>query len=113
MSNTPPSTQAIIDIGSNSVRLVVYDGPARAPSVLFNEKVSAGLGRGLGDGAALDRGAVAQALRALKRFRVVAQAMGVDEIRKKTFNRLGLEGVQSALWLPQEGRCHPWSSIFR
>ena len=74
-------TQAIIDIGSNSVRLVVYDGPARAPSVLFNEKVSAGLGRGLGDGAALDRGAVAQALRALKRFRVVAQAMGVDEIR--------------------------------
>ena len=81
MSDTPPSTQAIIDIGSNSVRLVVYDGPARAPSVLFNEKVSAGLGRGLGDGAALDRGAVAQALRALKRFRVVAQAMGVDEIR--------------------------------
>lgn len=74
-------TQGIIDIGSNSVRLVVYDGPARAPSVLFNEKVSAGLGRGLGDGAALDRGAVAQALRALKRFNVVARAMGVEDVR--------------------------------
>ncbi len=74
-------TQAIIDIGSNSVRLVVYDGPARAPSVLFNEKVSAGLGRGLGDGAALNRGAVRQALRALRRFRIVAQAMGVERVR--------------------------------
>ena len=74
-------THAIIDIGSNSVRLVVYDGPARAPSVLFNEKVSAGLGRGLGEGTALNRNAVAQALRALKRFRVVARAMGVEGVR--------------------------------
>ncbi len=74
-------TQAIIDIGSNSVRLVVYNGPARAPSVLFNEKVSAGLGRGLGNGAALNRGAVREALRALKRFRLVANAMGVERIR--------------------------------
>jgi exopolyphosphatase/guanosine-5'-triphosphate,3'-diphosphate pyrophosphatase len=38
---------AIIDIGSNSVRLVVYQGPARLPATLFNEKVMAGLGRGL------------------------------------------------------------------
>ncbi|HWU94930.1 MAG TPA: Ppx/GppA family phosphatase, partial [Sphingomonas sp.] len=38
---------AIIDIGSNSVRLVVYQGSARLPATLFNEKVMAGLGRGL------------------------------------------------------------------
>jgi exopolyphosphatase/guanosine-5'-triphosphate,3'-diphosphate pyrophosphatase len=74
-------TQAIIDIGSNSVRLVVYNGPARAPSVLFNEKVSAGLGKGLGDGAKLDPAAAAQALRALSRFREVARAMEVAGIR--------------------------------
>lgn len=73
--------QAIIDIGSNSVRLVVYDGPRRAPAVLFNEKVSAGLGRGLGDGASLDPKAADQALRALSRFRAVARAMGVESIR--------------------------------
>ncbi|MEP6785793.1 MAG: Ppx/GppA family phosphatase [Sphingomonadales bacterium] len=73
--------RAIIDIGSNSVRLVVFDGPPRAPSVLFNEKVSAGLGRGLGNGAALDKGAVKQALRALERFSALARAMGVTEIR--------------------------------
>ncbi len=75
------ATQAIIDIGSNSVRLVVYDGPARAPSVLFNEKVSAGLGKGLGDGAKLDRQATAQALRALARFRDVTRAMEVRHVR--------------------------------
>ena len=38
---------AIIDIGSNSVRLVVYDGPRRAPATVFNEKVAAGLGGNL------------------------------------------------------------------
>ncbi len=73
--------QAIIDIGSNSVRLVVYDGPPRAPAVLFNEKVSAGLGKGLGDGAALDAKAANQALRALARFDAVARAMGVARVR--------------------------------
>ncbi|WP_204316423.1 hypothetical protein, partial [Serratia marcescens] len=40
---------AIIDIGSNSVRLVVYQGSARLPATLFNEKVMAGLGRGLAE----------------------------------------------------------------
>ena len=73
--------RAIIDIGSNSVRLVVYDGPARAPATLFNEKVSAGLGKGLGDGAALDARAAEQALRALARFRAVTEAMGIARIR--------------------------------
>ena len=38
---------AIVDIGSNSVRLVVYSGATRAPSIIFNATVSAGLGRGL------------------------------------------------------------------
>ena len=38
---------AVVDIGSNSVRLVIYEGIARAPTVLFNEKMLAGLGRGL------------------------------------------------------------------
>ena len=73
--------QAIIDIGSNSVRLVVYNGPARAPSVLFNEKVSAGLGRGLGNGAKLDQKAVAQALRALDRFSAITRAMDLRSVR--------------------------------
>ncbi len=36
---------AVIDIGSNSVRLVVYEGRSRSPTPLFNEKAQCGLGR--------------------------------------------------------------------
>ena len=36
---------AVIDIGSNSVRLVVYEGLTRSPTELFNEKALCGLGR--------------------------------------------------------------------
>ena len=37
----------VIDIGSNSVRLVIYEGAVRAPTPLFNEKVLCGLGRSI------------------------------------------------------------------
>jgi exopolyphosphatase / guanosine-5'-triphosphate,3'-diphosphate pyrophosphatase len=76
-----PTSQAIIDIGSNSVRLVVYDGPARAPAVLFNEKVMAGLGASLEKGGMLDPAAVEIALRALARFKAVTDAMTVGRVR--------------------------------
>ena len=36
---------AVVDIGSNSVRLIVYEDAGRAPAPLFNEKVLCGLGR--------------------------------------------------------------------
>ena len=39
---------AVIDVGSNSVRLVVFDGIARSPAYFYNEKVLCGLGAGLG-----------------------------------------------------------------
>jgi exopolyphosphatase / guanosine-5'-triphosphate,3'-diphosphate pyrophosphatase len=72
---------AIIDIGSNSVRLVVYDGPARAPATIFNEKVMAGLGGNLENNGMLDPKAVAIALRGLARFKSVTSAMGITDIR--------------------------------
>ena len=37
----------IVDIGSNTIRLVVFEGPSRSPRYFYNEKVSCGLGRGL------------------------------------------------------------------
>lgn len=67
----------IIDIGSNSIRLVVYDGPHRIPSILFNEKVMAGLGKGLAATGQLDPQAVERAFVALERFRLVADKIGV------------------------------------
>jgi exopolyphosphatase/guanosine-5'-triphosphate,3'-diphosphate pyrophosphatase len=71
----------IIDIGSNSVRLVVYRGLTRTPAILFNEKVMAGLGRGLSAGGALSEEAMAVAITALARFAQLADAMAVDSLR--------------------------------
>ena len=72
---------AIIDIGSNSIRLVVYQGPARLPAILFNEKVLAGLGRSLAETGTIDASAMRMAERALHRFAGLAREMAVDEVR--------------------------------
>jgi exopolyphosphatase/guanosine-5'-triphosphate,3'-diphosphate pyrophosphatase len=72
---------AIIDIGSNSVRLVVYAGAARVPSVIFNEKVMAGLGRDMGPGRMLSEAAQDRALAALRRFRILTRQMRVGRTR--------------------------------
>lgn len=72
---------AVIDIGSNSVRLVVYEGPARAPAVIFNEKVAAGLGRGLAiDGRIADEDAE-RGLVALRRYALLARHMEVKDLQ--------------------------------
>jgi exopolyphosphatase/guanosine-5'-triphosphate,3'-diphosphate pyrophosphatase len=70
----------IIDIGSNSVRFVVYGGSERVPSMLFNEKVMAGLGRGLADNGRLDRQAMDMALEALARFRLLGKEMQLKKL---------------------------------
>lgn len=67
---------AVIDIGSNSVRLVVYEGVARSPTVLFNEKMMAGLGRGIVATGRLDKEAVIRAVEELRRFRALAFQAG-------------------------------------
>jgi exopolyphosphatase/guanosine-5'-triphosphate,3'-diphosphate pyrophosphatase len=72
---------AIIDIGSNSVRLVVYEGSARLPAILFNEKVMPGLGRALNETGAIDPSALAAARAALARFALLAREMQVSELR--------------------------------
>jgi len=59
---------AVIDVGSNSVRLVVFDGAARSPAYFYNEKVLAGLGAGLGETGYLSPDGRRRALAALRRF---------------------------------------------
>jgi exopolyphosphatase/guanosine-5'-triphosphate,3'-diphosphate pyrophosphatase len=71
----------IIDIGSNSVRLVIYESGGRAPATLFNEKIMAGLGEGLTRTGSLDRVASDRAVAALDRFRRLAIEMGVGRLR--------------------------------
>ncbi len=62
---------AVVDVGSNSVRLVVYRVDGRAIWTTYNEKVLAGLGRGLGRTGRLSPEGVEEALAALRRFRAV------------------------------------------
>lgn len=68
----------VIDIGSNSVRLVIYEGLTRAPTPIFNEKVLAGLGREVQSTGLLAPEAVTQALLALKRFRALCDTLKVE-----------------------------------
>lgn len=70
----------VIDIGSNSIRLVVFDRFARSPVAVFNEKVMCGLGRGIEETGRLDPDAMTRALDNLKRFTALAQAMGVTRL---------------------------------
>ena len=71
---------AVVDIGSNSVRLVVYEQLSRAPTALFNEKVLAGLGRGVGMTHRLSAESVATALAALRRFRRLCDQIEVESV---------------------------------
>jgi len=71
---------AVIDIGSNSLRLVVYDGVRRAARMLLNEKVLCGLGRGLGETGRLNPEGVELARVNLQRFVALARAIGVARL---------------------------------
>ncbi|PQA85459.1 Ppx/GppA family phosphatase [Hyphococcus luteus] len=68
--------RAVVDIGSNSVRLVVYEGPPRAPIPICNEKALCGLGRDMTEDGGLNPGAVSDALATLTRFRHVLDDLG-------------------------------------
>ena len=70
----------IIDIGSNSVRFVAYGGTERVPSVLFNEKLMAALGRGVARDGKLSEAAMGRTLEALARFRQLAKEMGLKRL---------------------------------
>jgi exopolyphosphatase/guanosine-5'-triphosphate,3'-diphosphate pyrophosphatase len=72
---------AIVDIGSNSVRLVVFSGAPRIPSIVFNEKVLAGLGQSISETGRLADEAEERALAALRRFRLLVDQMGVASTR--------------------------------
>lgn len=68
---------SIVDIGSNSVRLVVYEGARRAPTVVFNDKVLCGLGRGVATTGKMSEDAIKHALRTLARFKILNRHLGV------------------------------------
>ncbi len=108
----------VIDIGSNSVRMVVFDGAARSPSYFYNEKILCGLGLGLVNSGKLNPEGKLRAISAIERFVNIAEAMEVpqltliataavrsasdglifcDEIRKKTKKEVNIiDGLEEA-----------------
>ncbi len=79
MPFSPPKDQprpAVVDLGSNSVRLVVFDGHRRNPVAIFNEKAVLRLGRGMTATGKLNEDAVSQALTVMGRYVAIARAMG-------------------------------------
>jgi exopolyphosphatase / guanosine-5'-triphosphate,3'-diphosphate pyrophosphatase len=71
---------AVVDIGSNSVRLVVYDGLRRSPTPVFNEKILCGLGKGVAITGKLSEEGVVRALAALRRFRALTRQIGAKQV---------------------------------
>ncbi len=75
-----PRQVGLVDIGSNSVRFVVYDAVARAPMLKFNEKAMCGLGRGLKVDGNLGEAEMAATMKALTRYFGLARAMGLEAL---------------------------------
>ena len=71
---------AIIDLGSNSVRLVVYERLSRSATPLFNEKELCGLARGVATRGRLEPEAIASALTAVRRFVALTTQMRVGAL---------------------------------
>ncbi|MDE1467584.1 Ppx/GppA phosphatase family protein [Aurantiacibacter sp. D1-12] len=72
--------RAVIDIGSNTVRMVVFSGPKRAPNVWLNEKVTARLGRDLAENGAIPQEAEDLAIGGLQRFTTIIDDLGISDV---------------------------------
>jgi len=79
-ASAPPHQRraAVIDLGSNSVRLVIFEGVTRNPIVIFNEKATLKLGRGLHETGRLNEEGLKRAHTVLKRFNVIARSMKAE-----------------------------------
>lgn len=74
------SRVGVVDVGSNSVRLVIFDGAARSPAYFFNEKIMCALGAGMSETGRLNPEGRVRALAAMKRFQMLSDAMGAGPL---------------------------------
>ncbi|HQU03103.1 MAG TPA: Ppx/GppA family phosphatase [Acidocella sp.] len=75
---TQPTRRAVVDLGSNSVRLVIYEGDSRNPVQIFNEKAVLRLAKGMTKTGRMDKDSLVQAETVLRRYAAVARAMGAE-----------------------------------
>ena len=71
---------AVIDIGSNSIRLVVFQGPSRSPEYFYNENVICRLGLGVKKEGYLNEEGISLASKALIRFSHLIKKMEVTKV---------------------------------
>ncbi|KIC46983.1 exopolyphosphatase [Ruegeria sp. ANG-S4] len=74
------SRVGVVDVGSNSVRMVIFDGAARSPAYFYNEKVMCELGAGLSDTGRLNPRGRERAMAALLRFQALAKDLGLPDL---------------------------------
>ncbi|MGR3503268.1 Ppx/GppA family phosphatase [Pseudaestuariivita sp.] len=74
------SRVGVVDVGSNSVRLVVFDGAARSPAYFFNEKIMCALGDGVSETGRLNTTGKERAMAAMQRFQRLADGMGLEPL---------------------------------
>lgn len=74
------SRVGVVDVGSNSVRMVVFDGAARSPAYFYNEKIMCALGAGIAETGHLNPDGRARALSAIARFQRLAENMGIGAL---------------------------------
>ncbi len=74
------SRLGVVDVGSNSVRFVVFDGAARSPAYFYNEKIMCALGAGLSETGKLNPEGRKRALAAMIRFTTLAEGMGISPL---------------------------------
>lgn len=74
------SRVGVIDVGSNSVRLVIFDGAARSPAYFYNEKIMAGLGAGMAETGRLNPEGRIRALSAIRRFVALAKGLNIGPL---------------------------------
>lgn len=74
------SRVGVVDVGSNSVRMVVFDGAARSPAYFYNEKIMCALGAGVSETGNLNPKGRDRALAAMIRFKHLADGMGLSEL---------------------------------
>ncbi len=101
---------AIVDIGSNSVRLVIYESQLRNAATLQNEKAICGIGRDMVSTGRLHAEGCAEALQALARFRMIADGLGVD-VREAVATAAARDAVNGAEFVVRAERA--WGAPIR
>jgi len=76
----PDAPLGVLDIGSNSVRLVGYSGSARTPLPIYNERAFCRLGEAVSASGRIEGEPYELAIQTFRRFRAIAERLGIGNL---------------------------------